>query len=218
MNISNSSPLPFRHNLTTEAKETIQSRSSNVHFKFDPNSAEAREGRDLASFHESLQTKSPTYRQAVLDGGLVKVKIAAALEDSGLTTYKHNKNKMRIDINPGARIDENAVGPDKLNGMRKSESRISLVFEMFNAASKRQMKEIEQKAIQGGYETDSRAIPGDLKELETEFGKPRALFAMDISEIEFNNTKKTHQVIARLARVEASPLIFLTTSPHLRLI
>jgi hypothetical protein len=208
MNISNSPALPFHHSASAEEKETIHSPSSNVHFKFDAQAAEAREGRDLASFHESLQTQSPTYRNAVLDGGLVKVKIAAALQEAGLTTYKHAKNKMRIDINPGARINEHASGMDShsLGSLRKTEARISLVFEMFNAASKREMKQIEDKALQGGYETDARSIPEDLKELEAEFGKAKALFAMDISEIEFKNTKKTHQVDDEINENGGEPL------------
>ncbi|NRO99264.1 hypothetical protein GWC77_25575 [Paraburkholderia sp. NMBU_R16] len=179
----------------------IQSDTSDVHFECTDYSAEQRETTDLATFHETMLANSPTYAASVRKAtstASVKIAVSNVFEQAGLTSFNSTRRQHEIEINPT--IESPKFRTRSGVPSRKTDARLSLAFEMQNAATERQLSACDAKAKSGGYKLDMRAVPPVAASLMERFGRAATLYAIDVESIEHSNTSKTHQIEQELAK------------------
>jgi hypothetical protein len=124
-----------------------------IEFEHTQGAAEVAEMNDLKEFHTALLDNSPTYARSLAKAAStdkVIVKISNTFGQAGAT--RTDDARHIIEINPTAELRNPSLRKHSSSGDRKSESRLSLVFEMQNAASSRQFDAIDSRARSGAFE------------------------------------------------------------------
>lgn len=160
----------------------IQSTSSRVSFEAADHTAEVAEMRDLAGFHEQLLQNSPTYRSKVRQAeqlGPIHVSVSNIHQQAGLAGWNDNRRRHEIDINPVLETTGKR-NTRKREQDRKNDARLSLIFEVQNAASLLAYNRLDDKARRGD-------LSGGAKE-----------YARETERIEFNNMQAVSRIEAQM--------------------
>ncbi|MFM0068849.1 hypothetical protein [Paraburkholderia aspalathi] len=174
--------------------------NSNVSFASPDHSIEQDDAKDLANFHDRMVENCPTYARSVneaTNGSTVKISVSNVFDQAGITSYNEKKREHLIEINPSIDFSR---GLRKDKKSRKEDARLSLAFEMQNAASSRKFDALDKKAQRGGFALSSTTtmLPVEQKLARSENDKAAVLYARETEKQEFLNTKNVAQISEEL--------------------
>jgi hypothetical protein len=184
----------------------IQSETSLISFEAADNSAEMREMRDVAAFHEDLMRGSSTYAdafRAATQFGPIHVIVNNTLEGPALTTYNSDRTITTITMNPGIGA---GVQPSRGVADRTSEARYALMFEVQNATVRQEVTRLESAARRRDFSaydqnlsaTDARLLTDTVNDEIT--ARHRAVFARERERLEFNGVERAARIETEMTR------------------